>query len=65
MEDDIEWAEKHLHNHRSGGESGMQIEHLKSCLVAARKAGVDVTTAGAEMIGDKETTVFKTSTEPT
>ena len=33
----IEWAVKRLENHRYGGPSGMQTEHLKGWLVKAQK----------------------------
>ena len=36
-EDDIERVAKKLHNHRSGGASGIQDKHLKGLLMAARK----------------------------
>ena len=36
-EDNIEWAVTQLHNHRSGGTSGMRAEHLKVWIAAARK----------------------------
>ena len=37
-EDKIEWAVKPLNNHRSRGASGMQADHMKRWLAAARKA---------------------------
>ena len=43
----------------------MRAEHLKRWLAAARKAEKDAATAGAETTEDKETTAFKTSTDPT
>ena len=64
-EDEIEWAVKNLCDHRSGGPSGMQTEHLKKWLEAARKAEKDATTAGVETTEDKEIMAFKTSMEPT
>ena len=47
-EDEIEWVVKCLRNHRPGGPSGMQAEHLKRCLTAARKAETEETAAGEE-----------------
>ena len=35
-EDKIEWEVKRLKNHRSGGPSGMRVEHLKGWLAASR-----------------------------
>ena len=63
-EDEIEWAFKHLRNHRSRGPSGMREEHLKRWLVAARKAEKGETTTGAETTEEKETTEFTELTEP-
>ena len=37
-EDKIEWVVTLLYNHCSGGESGIQEEHLKRWLVEARKS---------------------------
>ena len=37
MEDEIKWVVKKIHNHHSGGPSGMQVEQLKGWLVEARK----------------------------
>ena len=37
-EDEIEWAVKRLRNNRSGGASGMRVEHLKRWLTKAQKA---------------------------
>ena len=36
-EDEIDWMVTRLHNHRSGGPSGMRDDHLKGGLAAARK----------------------------
>ena len=36
-EDKIKWAVKRLQNHRSGGPSGIQAEHLRVWIAAARK----------------------------
>ena len=48
-EDDTEWAVIRLHNHRSGGATGIQAEHLKRWLAAAKKAEKDAAmTARAE-----------------
>ena len=43
----------------------MRAEHLKRCLVAARKAAKDETTAGAETTEEKETRESTELTEPT
>ena len=48
IEDDIEWAVKRLRNHRSGGPSGMQAEHLKRWLAESRKAEKEDMAAGEE-----------------
>ena len=45
-EGEIEWAFKQLCNNRSGGPSGMRVEHIKRWLAAARKAEKDRETAG-------------------
>ena len=37
-EDYIEWAVARLHNHRSGGASGVRAEHLNRWLVTVRKS---------------------------
>ena len=63
-EDDIEWALKILHNHRSGGPSGMRAKHLKMWLAAARKAAKDKTEAGEETTEGKEYTESTDTTEP-
>ena len=34
-EEEIEWAVKHLQDHRSRGPLGMRSKHLKGCLAAA------------------------------
>ena len=65
-EDKIEWEVKCLRNRRSGGASGMRVEHMKRWLSAARKAEKDATmAAGVETTENKGATVFKTSMEPT
>ena len=65
-EDDIEWVVKHLHNHHSGGASGMRAQHNKRWLAAVRKAEKDATmTVGEETIENKGTMAFQTSMEPT
>ena len=63
--DDIEWAVKRLHNHRSGRPSGMWAEHLEIWLAAARKAAKDKTTAGEETTKSKYSTESVESTAPT
>ena len=62
--DDIEWAVKRLHNHRSGRPSGMWAEHLEIWLAAARKAAKDEMTAGEETMEGKESTESTELTEP-
>ena len=47
-EDDIEWAVKRLHNHCSRGPSGMQAEHLKGWLAAARNKEKEEAAVGEE-----------------
>ena len=64
-EDEIKWAVKRLHNHRSRGPSGIWAEHLKRWLAEARKSAKDETTAGEEMKEGKEYTESAELTEPT
>ena len=65
-EDKIEWAVKRLHNHCSGGLSGMKAEHMKRWLASAGKLEKYTTaTTGSETTENKGTTAFKTSMEPT
>ena len=47
-EDKIDWAVKQLRNHCSGRTSGMQAEHLKGWLAAARKKEKEEAEAGEE-----------------
>ena len=47
-EEEIEGAVKLLHNHHSGGTSGMRDEHLKGWLAAARKKYKEKVEAGEE-----------------
>ena len=61
----IKGAVKRLCNQRSGGLSGMRSEHLKRCLVSARKAAKNKTTARAEITEGKESTESTEITEPT
>ena len=63
-EDKIEWAVKRLCNHRSGGRSGMQAEHLKRWLEGARKAAKEKTTTGEETTEGKESTESAELTAP-
>ena len=37
MEDNIQWEVRQLHNHRSGGTSGMRDNHIKGWLLEAWK----------------------------
>ena len=48
IEDEIEWAVKHLRNHCSGGPSGMLDKNLKGWLAAARKNEQEEAAAGEE-----------------
>ena len=65
IEDDIEWAVKRLRNHRSGGPSGMQAEHLKRWLAESRKAEKEDMAAGEETTEVKESMESTESTEST
>ena len=63
-EDKIKWEVKCLHNHRSGGPTGMRAKHLKRWLAATRNAAKDETTVGAETTESKDSTKFTESTMP-
>ena len=52
-DDKIEWAVKRLQNHRSGGPSGMQSEHLKGWLATSRKKDNKEAATGEETTENK------------